>query len=243
MKTQEIDDIVCSVEVDESEVDELAPNAIKKDPALLKKISIRRAKYMKKLKADAEASIVCKKFMDENPNVHVGYLIEHLQSSVISTTSCCKQLGISPGVFLRLRKKHNLEPAYSIKKSQETPFGKKNFFNKKVSFLAVKNFYNPKQLEFIPKEEIKKAQLQAAVSLKYPNGKGKPWIWTERGFHSENGKLKARTNNLDKHKIRYRYEPNSDKYFVNLMGYTDKLLTRKEVDKLNFKYGRFEAFL
>ena len=155
----------------------------------------RHLKKMKDIQNSEIARTATLKFLDENPHVHVGYVIEHLYANILSTMQCCEQLKISPNAFLRLRKKYGLEPVYIIKNNPSVP-QKRGYFSSK-NIKAIKCFYSPKQLKMIPESEIILTQTRAARSLEYPNGKGKPWGWTRRGIHP-NGKLQARTNYLKK---------------------------------------------
>jgi hypothetical protein len=213
------------------------------DPAYKKYLASEERKA-KALKESKNAETVAIKFLTENPDVNVGFLIEHLQKKILSTTQCCVKLGISPSAFARLRKKYNLSPVYSLRNKKEILMKSNRTFYGPVRLneKAIKNFYNPKQLEIVPESEIKLIQVRAARSLKFPNGDKIGWKWTVRGFH-HNGKLKARTDNLTRFKIRVAYVDNQDKYMIHYDGYRDKLHSRKDVDNLNFKLAKLKAFL
>ena len=207
-------------------------------------------RYQKKIKkeeadgkASAEAFKAAEKFLQDNPNINIAHLILHLQKKLLSTTQCCALLGISPTAFLRLRKKYNIEPIYSLINNEfELRKSNRRIINyHSVSKYATKNFYNEAQLKSIPKEELEKIRLRAARSLKFPNGINVGWAWTSRGTHS-NGKLKARTNILSKFNIRTQYLQDTDRYIVDFDGVRGKHLTRQEVDKLNFRVGKLKAF-
>lgn len=222
-------------------LDEMAEKD-KEDPRY-KKSLLREKRREKALKDSRAAEVVAQKFLEENPDINVGYLIEHLQKQILSTTQCCSKLGISPNAFLRLRRKYKLEPIYSLK-NDPSSLRKSNkvFHSKKISPLAIKNFYNPKQIKSIPQADISAVQLRAARAFKFPDGENVGWKWTNRGYHM-NGKLKARTENLTKLKIKYAYFDKDDKYAIDFDGYRGKYLTRQEVDKLNFKIKKLKAFL
>ena len=208
-----------------------------------KRFLVRKSKEEKDNKASMEAFAAAEKFLQDNPNINIAHLIVHLQKKLLSTTQCCKILGISPAAFARLRKKYNIDPIYSLK-NNEIELRKSNrriMLHYVISQYATKNFFNEAQLKSFPKEEIEKIQLRAARSLKFPNGLNVGWKWTPRGTHTS-GKLKARTDNLSKFNIKYTYFDDSDRYFVNFSGFENKLLTRREVDKLNFKIGKLKAF-
>lgn len=206
-----------------------------------KKYEKRELKKAKSIKDSAEAKAVASKFLEENPHVNIGFIIEHLQNLILSTTKSSEKLGVSPTAFSRLRKKYNISPVYTVKNNKEDKLGKKSFpFN--ASKFAIRNFYTSKQLELIPQTELELVQLRAARSLKNPNGKGVPWKWTSRGYHP-NGKLKARTSKLTKYGVRVIYDSASDNYMVMLPDKTNKVLNKKEVDKLNYQYDKLKAFL
>lgn len=192
-----------------------------------------------------KAEIIANKFLEDNPNVNIGYVIGFLQKQILSTTQCCTKLGISPGAFLRLRRKYNIEPAFSLKNKdiKSSKLSNKSFRTpNNLASKAVKNFYNPKQLNSIPQNEIDKIQIRAARSLGFPNGENIKWQWTTRGFQI-NGKLKARTDILTKCGIRVSYNTDTDKYTVYFKGYDNRQISRKEVDKLNFKIAKLKSFL
>lgn len=234
------------IEIDDYELKHFPFNyeTVPISPKQDKKDKLAAEKRSKLAKADMQAGLVVKKFLEENPTVNVGYVIEHLQSTIVSTTQCCSKLGISPGAFLRLRKKYNIDPVYSLKNTEKDLLkSKKNIYNRHfLNKFAIKNFYNPKQLEVIPQSDIELVQLRAARSLKFPNGENVGWKWTQRGFHP-NGKIRARINFLEKQKIRVYYIDSEDKYRIMLKGYEDKKLSRQEIDKLNFKYKKLAAFI
>lgn len=208
-----------------------------------KKYLITQKKREKQSKISDEARIAAAGFLEKNPDVNIGYLIEHLQSKILSTTQCCDKLGISPSAFLRLRKKYNIEPIYSLKNNVfELNKSNKKFLLKNISNKAIKNFYNPKQLEIFSENEINTIQVRAARSFKFPNGNNVGWSWTSRGYHV-NGKLKARMDNLKKLRIRVFYYEDQDKYSIDFEGYRNKFLSRKEIDDLNFRIAKLKAFL
>jgi hypothetical protein len=191
----------------------------------------------------AKAYEVARKFLEQNTDINVGCLVECLNELIIPTIRCAEKLGISPGAFLRLRKKYNITPVYTIRNDKtlnSQPIRKT--FAPKSPKLSVKNFYTEEQLKRIPKEEIELVQLRAARSLKFPNGKNEPFKWERRGKHS-NGKLKPRIDALIRSKFHVEYHAEADRYSLkknNEVCYAD--LSRKEVDRLNFKYNRMEVF-
>lgn len=202
-------------------------------------------KREKEYQDSKKAEVIADKFLEDNPNVNIGYVIKHLQKQIISTTQCCTKLGISPGAFLRLRRKYNIEPAFSLKNNdaKSAKLSNKTFvMPSNLAFKAIKNFYNPKQLNSIPQSEIDKIQVRAARSLGFPNGENVKWKWTRRGFQI-NGKLKARTDILTKCGIRVSYNTDTDKYTVYFKGYDNRQISRREVDKLNFKIAKLKSFL
>lgn len=205
---------------------------------IAKKKKIKQAKL---IIDNQKAQVAAAKFLEENPNINIGCLIDQLKSMILSTTSCAEKLGISPASFLRLRKKYKIEPVYTIK-NEPNQDGRINFlpsFSKK----AVKNFYTPHQLDIIPQSEIEIIQIRAARSLKFPNGKGIPWKWKRRGYHA-NGKLKARTDNLSKYRVFCFYDPEIDRYkVIKAKGAEKEILTKKEVDKLNYQYDKLKVFI
>lgn len=210
----------------------------------LKRYKKKIEKEEKDGKASAEALTAADKFLQDNPNINIAHLIVHLQRKLLSTTQCCKVLGISPSAFLRLRKKYNIEPIYSLKNNElELRRSVKRIVNRgTVSQYATKNFFNETQLKSIPEDELKITQLRAARSLKFPNGINVGWKWTTRGTHP-NGKLRARTDNLSKFNIKVFYFDDRDRYVVHFNGFENKFLTRQEVDKLNFKINKLKAFV
>src|SRR5574337_1047120 len=99
-----------------------------------KKYLLRKKKREQEAKAKIEASNIAEKFLQENPNINIGFVIECLQKKLISTSTCCNKLGISPRSFLRLRKKYKIEPAYTLlymnKEKSILPFHRKINNNK-----------------------------------------------------------------------------------------------------------------
>jgi len=103
---------------------------------------------------------------------------------------------------------------------------------------AIRKFYTEQQLKIIPEDELKKIQMRAARSLKFPNGDGIPYIWEPRGRH-RNGKLKARISNLEQAGILVRYNETNDTYFIRLNKDEDPItLNKKRVDELNNSYKK-----
>lgn len=182
-----------------------------------------------------ESRSATEKFLEQNPDININCVIEHLQNLTLSTTNCARKLGISPRAFTRLAKKYKLEPVYIMEKSKN-----RNQFLPKVSPYAVKYFYTSQQISRIPQSEIDLVQIRAARSLKFPDGENVPVKWIPRG-HETNGKLKARTKNLSKAGVQVIYEPKKEKYMVFMK--TEVLFMSKlEVDKLDCKYGKMKAF-
>lgn len=182
------------------------------------------------------AEIAVSKFLADNPDINIECVIKHIKSQILSTVKCAEMLGISPEAFFRLRKKHNIEPVYIAQNNQRSLKSFAGFISKR----AIKNFYTIHQINRIPPEEIELVQMRSARSLKFPNGKNIPVKWAPRGCHS-NGKLKAHINHLKKNKIWIEYHAKDNRYYVELNGNV-KVLTKREVDMLNLRYGKIGAF-
>jgi hypothetical protein len=194
------------------------------------------AKKEEAIKKRAETNIIVQKFLKENPNINIEYVIDSFKNNMLSTNACCIKLGISPAAFSRLKKKYGISPAYVAKKSESSLYK----IPPKLPNKARKNYYTTEQINKISPEDISLIQLRSARSLRFPNGEDKPIKWTPRGRH-ENGKLKARTNILQKLGIRVHYSPDVNKYMVDGKGIRG-LFSKKEVDGFNIRFGKLTAF-
>lgn len=199
----------------------------------------RRRKEEKAAKDWQAAREVTDKFLMDNPDVNVGYVIERLKSSILSTHDCCVKLKISHGAFRRLRKKYKIEPVYTA--DRKNTLKQIHPHIKKAALLSVKNFYTHHQIERIPQEEIAKIQMRSARSLGFPKGQNVPLEWRPRGVHS-NGKLMARTDILEKFKIKVSYDSALNKYLVKSSNDT-LLMSKKEVDLYNLKISKLKSFI
>jgi hypothetical protein len=197
---------------------------------------LQLAKKEEAFKKRTETNIIVEKFLKENPNINIEYVIDCFKSNMLSTNACCIKLGISPAAFSRLKKKYGISPAYVAKKSESSLYK----IPPKLPNKARKNYYTTEQIKKISPEDISLIQLRAARSLRFPNGIDKPIKWTPRGRH-ENGKLKARTNILQKLGIRVHYSPDVNKYMVDGKGIRG-FFSKKEVDNFNIRFGKLTAF-